>query len=95
MVVNRHTWKVSHLHHQEFIELLKALHAGLGVKSRIYTFVFGDVDSVIADLEFETMEDESQFWKDLDYNLPEFAAYYERFPDLVETGVTKQLLILH
>ena len=30
MIVNQHTWKISHLHHEEFIELLKALHAALG-----------------------------------------------------------------
>jgi hypothetical protein len=95
MIVNRHTWKISHLYHKEFLQLLKTLHAALGIRSRIYTFVFGDADTVIADLEFETIEEESRFWRDLDYSLPEFVAYWERFPDLVETGVTKELLRLH
>ena len=95
MIIERFTWKVSHLHQQEFIGLLKALLVAQGKTPPICTYVFGDRDIVTSDLHYETMADREQDIAGFDYHLPEFVAFVETYPHLIETGMTSQLLQVH
>lgn len=95
MLIERFTWKVSHLHQKEFIELLKAMLEAQGKTPRVCSYVFGDRDIVMSDLHYETMADREKDMAGLDYDQPEWIAFVEKYPDLAETGMTSELLRLH
>jgi hypothetical protein len=95
MLIERFTWKVSHLHQKEFIELLKAMLEAQGKTPRVCSYVFGDRETVTSDLQYETMADREQDIADFDYDQPEWIAWVEKYPDLAETGITCELLRLH
>jgi hypothetical protein len=95
MLIERFTWKVSHLHQKEFIELLKAMLEAWGKTSRVCTYVFGDRDIVTSDLHYETMADREMDVADSDYDQPAWIAFVAKYPDLAETGMTSELLQVH
>lgn len=95
MLIERFTWKVSHLHQKEFIELLKAMLEAQGKSPHVCSYVFGDRDIVTSDLQYETMADREKDVADFDYDQPEWIAFVEKYPDLAETGMTSELLRLH
>jgi hypothetical protein len=95
VIIERFTWKVSHLHHAEFIALVRALVEAMGHTPRVCSYLFGDADIVTSDLEFETLADREQSVVDFDFSLPEWAAFVEKYPDLAETGMTRELLRVH
>ena len=95
MIVERVTWKVNHIHQSEFIELLKALVEAMGHTPRVCSCMFGPADTVTSELEFETMEDREKSVNDFDLSMPEYVAYVEKYPELAETGMTRELLRLH
>ena len=95
MLVERFTWKVSHLVQKEFIELLKAMLEAQGKTPRVCTYVFGDRDIVTSDLHYETLADREKDVADFDYNQPEWIAFVAKYPDLAETGMTCELLQMH
>ena len=95
MIVERITWKVNHIHHSEFIKLVKAAVEGLGKTPRICSYMFGPKDVVTSDLEFETMDDRQKYWADLDRNQADFVEWIKKYPDLAEIGMTAELLRVH
>jgi hypothetical protein len=95
MIIERFTWKVSHQRHKEFIRLVKALVEAMGHTPRVCSYLFGDADIVTSELEFQSLADREQSVIDFDYSLPEWAAFVERYPDLAETGMTRELLRVH
>jgi hypothetical protein len=50
---------------------------------------------VTSDLEFGSVVDREQAIADLDYTLPEWVKFIEKYPDLAETGMTRELLRVH
>ena len=97
MIIDRLTWKVCHSHHAEFIESVRAMVEKIGSPSRICTFMFGPMDVVIHDLEFDTEEDRQKFWNDIDSSQPAYAEWRKKRPDLTESyeGNHRELLRVH
>jgi hypothetical protein len=95
VIIERFTWKVSHLHHAEFIALVRALVEAMGHTPRVCSYLFGDAGIVTSDLEFGSVVDREQAIADLDYTLPEWVKFIEKYPDLAETGMTRELLRVH
>jgi hypothetical protein len=95
MIVERWTWQVNPAHKSEFIELTKALVQALGMKPRVCSYRFGVSTAVSSDMEFETFLDREKYWERLDTSIPEWVEFHEKHPDLVETGTTCELLIVH
>jgi hypothetical protein len=93
MLIERFTWKVSHLHQKEFIELLKAMLEAWGKTPRVCTYVFGDRDIVTSDLYYETMADRERDVAEVDYDQPGWIAFVAKYPDLAETGMTSLLQV--
>jgi hypothetical protein len=80
------------LHHNEFIELVKATVEAWGFTPRVCSHLFGDADIVTSDLEFETHADREAFMAGFDDSQPEYVEFLKRYPDLAETGMTRDLL---
>jgi hypothetical protein len=95
MIVVRYTWKVNHIHHSEFIKLLKAMIEEAGLTPRVCSHMFGPRDTVSSELEFETIEDWRAWWGDVDWSKPAVTEFEARYPDLAEIGMTAELLRIH
>jgi hypothetical protein len=94
MIVERWTWKVKVGSRAEVIELLKDWVQAAGLTPRVCTYVYGLYEVVTSDLEFETQEDQNQFWNDLDWSRPALAEWSKRRPDLTESS-HRELLQVH
>jgi hypothetical protein len=94
MIVNRPTWKITHLHHEELIELLEAMLETQGKTPRVCSYVFGDRDTVTSGLHYGTMADREQDIADFNHDRSEGTKLVEKHPDLAETGMTSELLLL-
>jgi hypothetical protein len=95
MIIERFTWKVGHQQMDEFIKSVKAMVEKAGWTTRICTFMFGPMDIVIHDLEFETEEDRQKYWTSIDWSLPEITEFKKKYADLAESGATHELLRVH
>ena len=64
MIVERFTWHVKPGHQHEFVELIKAERERIGaVTLRIYVPFFGPHNVVIGEIEFQSKEEQGDFWE--------------------------------
>ena len=95
MVIERWTFPVKTDSQFEFIELIKASIAESGLTPHVYTYIVGPHDVVIVDAVFETEEERIKYWEGVDWSKPKAAEYQKKSADLVEYGVTNELLREH
>ena len=95
MIIERWTFPVKVECQSEFIELTKASLAESGLTPRVCTYIVGPHDVVIFDLEFETELDRLKYWEDVDWGKPKAAEFKKKGADLIESGVTNELLRVH
>jgi len=92
MIAERITWKLKPGCKREAIEMLKSSSEPSGPVYRVYSFMFGgNGETVVLELEFETLEDRQKFWADWSAQ-PESAEVAARFQELMETGGVHELL---
>jgi len=95
MIVVRWTYRTKVGCRDEYIKLLKAAVAELGLTPRVCSYKAGPQDIVESDLEFETEEIHQQWSSSFDASLPAVAEWRKRRPDLLESGTVREVLEIH
>ena len=95
MIVGRYTYRTKVGCKHEYIQLLKAAVAELGLTPRVCSYHAGPQDIVESDLEFETEEIHQQWSSSFDASLPAVAEWLKRLPDLIESGTVREELEVH
>ena len=95
MVVHRWTWKVKPGCKKEFIELTKDALEEQGVTPRICSFIFGPYDTVLVEIEFETMQDRQAYFDSIDWSKPKISEWAKKHNGLIESGTVNELLRVH
>ena len=92
MIVERWTWTTKVGRRDEFIETFKALIELQGFAGRVCTNMSGPFFAVYWYQEFESMEDRQKVWDAIDWDRPEIKELTDKFSDLVESDVTREIL---
>jgi hypothetical protein len=95
MLVERMTWEAKPGCREELIEWcrrVRDLPVSQGVKSRIYSTLWGNWNTVILELESETQEDMNKYWAGVGEGGPEYAENEKTLWELVAPGHTNEML---
>lgn len=92
MIVNRRVFVVKRGAMEDLVAMMKAEadRINLSVTFRLYTPKIAPFDRVVAEYEFESLQDYEQFWTDWSAR-PETAEFMEEWFKLTEIGGTNEI----
>ena len=95
MIVQRFTFKAKVGCESEVIKLVKDMVEEFGFIPRVCSYVFGPLEIVTSEVEFESIEARQRFYDEVDWSGPKAAEWLKRRADLTESGTTIELFRVH